>query len=117
MMTVAKDRVARIRQEKRRVFRFQVVGLSRFPEVVPYHQAVLVCQRIEIFFCILAHPIANHIYMRVAMQTEIWLEMSNAHALQHVVHSPVAAARSDANAIHLDHQVSSRPASVDWMDR
>ena len=112
MMPVAQNRVARVLQEQRRIFGFQVVGLRRFPEIVPHHQSVLVGQRVEALFRVLAHPVADHVHVRVAMQAEVRLQVCRADALQHVVHAPVAAARGNAHAVHFDHQVRSRPSAT-----
>ena len=43
--------------------------------------------------------------------------MFRAHALQHVVHAPVAAARGNSHAVHFDHQVGSRPSAINGADR
>ena len=116
-MPVAQDRIARVRQKQRGIFGFQVVVLGRFPEVVPHHQTVLVGQRVEAFLRVLAHPVADHVHVRVAMQPEIRLQVLDAHPLQHVVHAPVAAARRDPHAVHLDHQVRPRPSAFTGPDR
>ena len=55
--------------------------------------------------------------MRVAMQTEIRLQVFDAHALAAVVHAPVAAARGNAHAVHFNHQIGAGPAAFDRTDR
>ena len=54
--------------------------------------------------------------MRVAMQAEVRLQMLHAHPLAAVVHAPVAAARRNPHAVHLDDQIVIRPASVDRLN-
>ena len=98
------------------VLRFEIVVLGRLPEIVPNHEAVFVGESVEVLFRVLAHPVANDVDVRVAMQAEEWFEMADADALAAVVHAPVATARGDAHAVDLDDEIGAGPSAVDGLD-
>ena len=112
MMTEVQNAVARILQKQRRILRFKVIALRGFPEIVPHHEAIFIGQGVEILLRILAHPVADDVDVRIAMQAKIGLETRNADALAAVVHAPVAAARGDAHAVDLDHQIGTWPSAL-----
>src|ERR1017187_10995395 len=110
MMAEAEDGITSVLEEELRILSFEVVVLRRVPEIVPHHQAVLVGEGIEILLRVLAHPVADDVHVRVAMQAEEWLKMRKADALAAGGHAPGAAARGDAHAVHFADEVAGRPA-------
>ena len=96
------DGVARVAEEERGVVGLEVVVLRGVPEVVPDEQAVLVGEIVEGLFGVLAHPVADDVHVRVALQTEEGLEARTRDALEHVFHAGGAAAHGDANAVDAD---------------
>src|ERR1700734_4281923 len=103
------DRVACVREEKRRVFRLDVIVLRRHPEVIPDKHSVLVRQIVKGLFGTLANPVTNDVQIRVTIQTEIWLKPRSRDTLTRVVHAPVASARCNTDTVHLDDKVRRGP--------
>jgi len=89
MIAEALDGVAGVFEEKRWIFRLDVVILCRRPEVVPDEQSVLVGEIVEHFLGILPDPISNHVDIRVMVQAEVGLEARPRDAFAGVVHAPV----------------------------
>ncbi len=102
MIAEARDGVACVGEEERGVVRLDVVVLRGVPEVIPDEQAVLVGEIVEGFFGVLAHPVADDVHMRVALQAEEGFETLARDALEHVLHAGGAAADGDAHAVDLD---------------
>ena len=65
MIAEAQNCVARVVEEQDWILRLDVVVLSRLPEVVPDQQSVFVGEIEEVFFRVLADPVANDVQVGV----------------------------------------------------
>ena len=82
-----------------RVLGLHIVILGRLPEIGQDHQTIFVGQVEEALLGILAHPVADDVEVRVAVQAEERLQMGAVDALHEIVHADITAARRDPHAV------------------